>query len=150
MALSKIFSGATIGALLGGTGAAILYAMESKKAAANNLGIDADYLQSDAQLSELISRFQQLGTNKDLEFLYKKIVSSADGLLKCYIDAPESKSKGALQFKANRLSYSTVQAAQQLCKKSFAQGNETAAELTREISNLEGMLNNHLHNMMIS
>lgn len=149
MALSKVVPGILIGGFLGGTGAAVLYAMESRKVSADNLGIEASFLQSDYQLSELISRYRCLATDKNLEHLYKKVVTSADGLLKCYVEASESKTKGALEFKANRLSYATVQAANQLCKQSFARGNENAPELVRELQNLEGFLNNHLHNMML-
>lgn len=150
MTWSKIASGAAIGALIGGTGALVLGAMESRKASAGDLGVEAEYLQGDFQLCELVSRFKPLATDKELQHLYKRIVTSADGLLKCYVDATTYKSKGSLQFKANRLSYATMQAATQLCKKSFASGNESAADLTREIPNLEGLLNNHLHNLMLT
>ena len=63
MTWSKVASCAAVGALIGGTGALVLGAMESRKASAGDLGVEAEYLQGDFQLCELISRFKPLATD---------------------------------------------------------------------------------------
>lgn len=151
MAFQQIASGAFMGAIAGGLVGAAYHAMQTRKSSAENLGLEANYLHSDMQLAELVSRFRHLGNHsKDLETLYNTLVTSCDGLLKCYVDSSVYKTKGALQFKANRLAYAAKEAATSLCRRAFKEfQDESSHELLREIKNLEGLCNNHLHNIML-
>ena len=149
----KVVYGSLAGAVIGGVLTAAFGAMEDKRSASQNLGVDnVDYLLADAQLSELVSRFKILSTHSDeLKGFYEVLVSSCNDLIKIYVNPDEHRQKGAMQFKANRLATKAKSSAMSLCKLAFSKyKDENAPELLREIDNLEGLCNNHLHNLMIS
>ena len=152
MTTSQIITGAVAGAVLGGITTAAVCAMKTKKAESEDLGVEnVDYLLADSQLSELVSRFRVLSYHSDeLNQLYVDMVKSCNGLIECYMNPQMNKTKGALQFKANRFASAAKNNAIKLCKLSFSKHkDERSHELLREIDNLEGFCNNHLHNLMI-
>lgn len=153
MSHMNVVYGAMAGAAIGGLLTAAFGAMEDKKHASQNLGVDnIEFLLADSQLSELLSRFKPLSKHSaELLDLYNNMVTSCNELIKIYVNPGEHNSKGAMHFKANRLATRAKNNAISLCKLSFSKyKDETSPELLREIDNLEGLCNNHLHNIMIS
>lgn len=146
-----ITSGAFVGLLGGGVVGFAMSEMKKKEEEGNNVG-NVSNLQADSQLAELVSRFKPLAKHEpEMQTLYDSLVESCDKVLECYLLASESQSRGAIQFKANRHAYAAKQNANKLCKKAFSEyKDQLGPELQNEVSNIEALLNNHLHNMLIT
>jgi hypothetical protein len=149
MATNAALSGAVVGALVGAAWASASHLLAARRAAAERVLDEAPHLQRDLQLSELISRFEPLGSHSaDLRAVYTRLVDSCDGLLRCH-DPPAAR-RGSTPVKANRLAYQAKAAAIELCQRAFAEyRDDLAPEMLREIDNPEGLTNNHLHNIML-
>jgi len=149
MAAHAALSGAALGALIGAAWSSASYLLAARRAAAEQVLGEAPHLQRDLQLSELISRFRPLGAHSgELRLVYARLVDSCDRLLRCH-DAPGAR-RGSTPFKANRLAYQAKAAAVELCERAFAEyRDDSAPAMLREIENLEGLTNNHLHNIML-
>eukprot|EP00967_Tisochrysis_lutea_P141191 scaffold259046_cov33-Tisochrysis_lutea.AAC.4 len=71
-------------------------------------------------------------------------------MLRICRESQSSPSKGSAPIRANRHAYAACTAARKLCKVAFDKhADENAPLLVVEIDNLEGHLNNHLHNLML-
>jgi hypothetical protein len=137
---------------MGGVISSIIDAMQTKRAESEDIGVEGlEYLAADGQLNEMVSRFRPLSEHSaELRTMYIQLAQNCNDLIKCYMNPQENKTKGALQFKANRLAFSAKNSAIKLCKQAFARYKDARShELLREIDNLEGLCNNHLHNLMI-
>jgi len=143
--MRQLASGALLGAVAGALVAGALHAMRARRDCAEDLGVEAPSLWSDLQLAELLSRFRPLGRHSsELEERYRTLVVTVDELVQL---ATQS---GSGQFKANRLVYRARACARTPCQRGFRDYKDPLGpELLLEIDNFEGLLNNHLHNIML-
>jgi hypothetical protein len=141
-------SGALLGALGGALVAGALHAMRTRRDCAEDLGVEAPALRADAQLAEMLSRFRPLARHSsELEERYHTMVRTVDELVRL---ATQSSATGAVQFKANRLVYLARDCARGLCQLAFRNHQDPLGpEMLLEMNNFEGLLNNHLHNIML-
>lgn len=149
---SAVLQGAGIGAVLGGGVAAANFYMKKHKNAVVDLRVPARCLQSNRELSQLLSKFTPLRELSDqTRNLYDQMIISCNHVL----SAEQKKAKGSEQYKASRSALQTVASAKALCReaaKLTQRGVKCEAdpfEVMRDIETLEGQVNNHLHNIML-
>ena len=144
--------GAGVGAALGAAVAVANFFIKQQANQVADLKIEAPTLCGHRELSLLISKFTPLRDLSDrTRDLYDTMVTSCDYVL----EAEQRKVTGAEQLAASRAALATVSGARALCReaaKLTQRGVKCAAdpfEAMRDIETLEGLVNNHLHNIML-
>lgn len=149
--MRAIVSGAIAGAAVGGVLTWAVQSMQARKESAKNLGAETVYLQRDMQLAELISRFRPLSKHsREMEELYLAMVVACDEVVKHHAEKAAGQAGKTVEIMANRQVSAAVKKAKALCKQGFQRYNDPLAPvLTIEIENVEGLLHNHLYNIML-
>lgn len=147
-----ILKGAGVGAILGGGVATASHYMRANAAAPVDLKVPARTLERNRELAQLVGKFTPLrDLSERTRNLYDTMVVSCNNVL----SAEQSQVKGADQYKASRSALQTIASAKALCReaaKLTQRGVRCEAdpfEVMRDIETLEGLVNNHLHNIML-
>lgn len=148
--LKQVASGAAVGAAVGAFAGWAIGAMKSRRASAEEVGAYAEHLGKDLQVAELVSRFKTISDHSDeTRQLYATLVTSADEMVRLCQTA-RGEARGVASIRANRLAFASCASARKLCKIAFDEHkDENAPLLAAEVDNLEGHLNNYLHNLML-
>lgn len=143
--LPKVARGAAFGAAIGGALSAATYLIKAKTEENVNLGVDVVCLKSNPKMIELLSRFRAGASETQRgQQLYILMVKSCDDVLALSVSKA-----GAGQFKAHRASANAVAAARALTKVVLKSNDLRAGPASDDADELEGMLNNILHNMIL-
>ena len=143
--------GVIIGGIIGGTLSFFSSMMKVKQQTANrldeNMGFETNWLKADTELCEVVSRYREItGYGDESVQLYKNVVKNCDQLVELVYD--DTRKTRAIH--ANRCFVAAKTSATALCRFAIAKGSERAQELLRDIDLLNDLLNNHLHNIMVS
>ena len=148
-----ILKGVGVGAVLGGSIATANHFIAKSKAPAIDLKVPACALLQNAELSAVINGFTPLrDLSERTRNLYDTMVISCNYV----VNAEMEKVKGSEQFKASRAALQTIASAKALCREAAkmtqkgAKSETDPFEAMRDIETLEGLVNNHLHNIMIT
>ena len=149
----SITQGAFYGACLGGGGAAIFHFMNEYGKQPIDLKVTVKAVQNNKDLCRLLAKFTPLrDLSAQTRTLYDKMIRSCDEL----VNAEFREVKGADQLQASRLALLTVSSAKALCNQAVKLTQKGVPcesdpfDVMREIETLEGQVNNHLHNIMLT
>jgi Mg2+ and Co2+ transporter CorA len=142
--LGNVTRGVLIGAGAGAAIGVVGHMMNQKDDQSLDVGIPVRHLHTNAKMREVICRFKRLATQsaKAIE-LYTHMVRSCDAILAL------ANSKGGDQFRANRANVGAVAAARALTRQALRTTELHMAPMAEDVEELEGMLNNILHNMLL-
>tara|TARA_B100000683_G_scaffold268918_1_gene304930 strand:+ start:1888 stop:2343 length:456 start_codon:yes stop_codon:yes gene_type:complete len=147
-AAKHVLVGAAYGAAAGAILSAGGYYMKTTRGAPVELGVSAPHVERDRELKGVLLNFAPLRkASQRTDTLYVTLVSACDLVVRAELQ----KAKGAMQMKANRANAQAIATARMLCREAAkSPGCKDAAFLAmREIESLEGILQNHLHNVML-
>lgn len=140
----RMMMGAAVGATIGATCALVRWGMHQKAQQAQDLGVVVRHVRADPQLMEILSRFKPLAqVSPHAEQLYQTLISQCEELYAL------AGAKGGAQIRANRLCAATIACARTLSKQALRSTDLSVAPLFTDVEELEGILNNFLHNMLL-
>lgn len=143
--IQRVVLGSCVGALIGGGVSFAKWMMSQKALEAEDLGVEVVHIRRDPHLMEILSRFKPLSTiSEQSRLLYTSLVTQ------CELLYGMAGATGGAQIKANRLCSAINICAQQLSKQALKSTDLSSAPLTTDVEELEGIVNNFLHNMMLT
>lgn len=147
---TNILQGIGYGALLGGGVAALGYFMRKNKLqGAAELGYATTHVQNDPNLVSILEKLTPLAACSPRgRQLYEACLGACDLLLR----AESNKAKGNEQFKATRAAGLAHSSAKALTKEAakYPRLADRAYEAQADLQEMQTLLSNHLHNVMIS
>ena len=143
--------GVIVGGLIGGALSFFSSMMKIKEQTANkldeNMGFETLWLKADTELCEVVSRYREIAGYGEESFqLYVNVVKNCDQL----VELVHNDSRKTRAIHANRCFVAAKTSATALCRLAISKGSDRAHELLRDIDLLNDLLNNHLHNIMVS
>lgn len=137
---------AVVGSLVGAGIGSILFYLKRSQPAAEDLGEYAGLtnLHNRSDLLQILQRFRVLASvSAQANAMYTDLITDCNDLL-AYEDA-----RGRRQIEANRLCVKIINCARKLSKQAVRSNDLHLVPLTSDVEELEAIVNNFLHNIML-
>ena len=141
---SKVLAGAAVGACAGAALAGAKAAMSRDPPRASQLGVATTHLSRHEAVVDVLLRFRAVASvSQEAHAYYTSLVAQCDRLFGM------EGAKGGAQVQAHRLSADIGRTATRLSKQAVRSSDLHVAPLTSDCEDLEALVNNFMHNLML-